>query len=75
MRVTYDPTVDVLYIYIRNDDTPAVDNIDLEPGISADIAEDGRVLGIEILDASLKTDKSGNVSVSFELLGPESVPV
>ena len=74
MRVTYDSKADVLYIYIREDDAPAVDNIDLEPGVSADIDENGRVLGIEILDACEKTGKGSNVGVSFELLGSEIVP-
>jgi uncharacterized protein YuzE len=74
MKVTYDPQVDVLYIYIRKDGTPAVDNINLEPGISADLDAEGRVLGIEILDASLKTERGSNVGVSFELLRSESVP-
>lgn len=74
MKVTYDPQVDVLYIQIRPEQTPAVDNIDLEPGISADLDADGRVLGIEILDASQKTGQNSNVGVTFELLGSESVP-
>lgn len=74
MKVTYDPQVDVLYIYIRTDEAPAADNIDLEPGISADLDAEGRVLGIEILDASKKTEQNSNVGVSFELLRSESIP-
>ena len=73
MKVTYDPEVDVLYVYIREDDAPAVDNIELEPGISADLDEYGRVLGIEILDASEKSGDQSNVGVAFELLGSEPI--
>lgn len=73
MRVTYDPEIYVLYIYIRNDGSPAVDNIDLEPGISADLDDQGRVLGIEILDASQKTGGESPIGVSFEILGSEPI--
>jgi uncharacterized protein YuzE len=73
MKVTYDPAVDALYISIRDDGSPAVDNIDLEPGISADLDAEGRVLGIEILDARAKTGSDSPIGVSFELLGSEPV--
>ena len=73
MRVTYDSDVDVLYIFIREDGSPAVDSVDLEPGISADLDEQGRVLGIEILDASEKTGGESPIGVSFELLGSEPI--
>jgi uncharacterized protein YuzE len=75
VKVTYDPQVDVLYISIRGNDIPAVDSIDLEPGITADLDADGHVLGIEILDASQEMVKNTNVGVTFELLGSGTIPV
>ena len=74
MRLTYDIEADAFYIYIRDEDVPAVDSIDLEAGITADLDADGRVLGIEILDASLKTGQPDNVGVAFEILRSESIP-
>ena len=73
MRVTCDPEVDVFYIYIREDDAPAVDSVELDPGVSADVDSEGRVLGLEILNASEMNGQEENVTLSFELLGVHSV--
>ena len=50
LHVTYDPEADALYLDFRGH--VAVDNIDLAPGVTADIDRRGRVLGIEVLHAS-----------------------
>lgn len=50
MRLTYDQVEDVLYIQLC--DEPMVDSFDQEPGVTVDLGEGGRVVGIEILDAS-----------------------
>ena len=50
MKITYDPQADALYIEIRH--TQARDNMDIEEGVSADLDEQGHVIGFEILDAS-----------------------
>lgn len=48
MRVTYDPEVDVLYIrFLETTVTPK----HLAEGIAADYDAEGRLAGIEILDA------------------------
>ena len=49
-RVTYDPEADALYMEFR--DGVAVDNVDLAPGVSADLDRRGRVLGIEVVHSS-----------------------
>jgi uncharacterized protein YuzE len=54
LRVTYDPLVDATYVYLVNDahrdrpvrQVPAVD------GVSFDLDASGRILGIEVLDAT-----------------------
>ena len=50
LRVTYDPEADALYLELR--DGVAVDNVDLAPGVTADLDRRGRVLGIEVLPSS-----------------------
>jgi uncharacterized protein YuzE len=61
MRVTYDPEVDALYI--RLSDEPAeVTTQRLSEEVAINYAPDGRIIGIEILDASeyisgLKTER------------------
>ncbi len=48
MKITYDPEVDVLYIRFRE---TTVTTQHLTEGISADYDSEGKLAGIEILDA------------------------
>lgn len=48
MKITYDPEVDVLYIRFHE---TTVTTKHLAEGLSADYDADGRLAGIEILDA------------------------
>jgi len=50
MRMTYDPEVDILYIRLREGDIDESDEI--TPEIIADYGKDGKIMGLEILDAS-----------------------
>lgn len=71
MKITYDPQADALYIEIR--DAQAHDNMDIEEGVSADLDEQGHVIGFEILDASKRLTPAELHSLRVEnlLLGPE----
>jgi uncharacterized protein YuzE len=58
VRVTYDSTVDAAYIYLA-DSIRVGEVAHTEPGdpghaygVNLDFAKDGRLLGIEVLDAS-----------------------
>lgn len=67
MRITYDPKVDVLYI--RFEET-TVTTKHLEEGIAADYGPDGKLAGIEILDAVKRfRDKSTLKKVMLEEIG------
>ncbi|HEY8767686.1 MAG TPA: DUF2283 domain-containing protein [Dehalococcoidia bacterium] len=50
MRIRYDAQVDALYIRLR--EGKIRDSDEIEPGLIADYGEDGKVMGIEVLDAS-----------------------
>lgn len=50
MRIRYDAQVDALYIRLREGKIDESDEI--EPGLIADFGEGGKVMGLEILDAS-----------------------
>jgi uncharacterized protein YuzE len=50
MKVTYDASVDVLRILFS--DAPIAESDEDKPGMILDYAEDGSVVGMEILDAS-----------------------
>ena len=50
MKTTYDPDVDALYV--RFADTPVVESEQVSAGIVLDYDADGRIVAIELLDAS-----------------------
>ena len=55
MKVTYDPELDVLRIVLSGE---AVEESDeSKPGVILDYDKTGNVVGMEILDASRRTDK------------------
>ncbi len=61
MKVAYDPEVDALYIRL-SDDPAEVTTRPFSETVALNSAPDGRIVGIEILDASeyvsgLKTDR------------------
>ena len=52
MKVKYDKEVDILYIKLS--DLPIKESDEDKPGIILDYAADGSVVGLEILNASIK---------------------
>ena len=68
MKISYDPEVDALSVIFRE---TTVTTEHLADGIAADYDVDGRLAGIEILDASLRFgDKETLRDVVLEHLGP-----
>ena len=64
MKVTYDPDVDVLYILLR--DTPIEESDEDKPGVILDYDREGNIVGIEILDASKRTENPHSVEYAIE---------
>ena len=60
MRIIYDPEVDVLRILFQ--DTPISESDEDESGIIFDFDGQGNVVGLEVLDASLRIDDPQSVS-------------
>lgn len=61
MRVTYDKSVDAAYIYFADNNKPGevkktypCDPIEIKGMINLDFDEGGRLIGIEVMDASKK---------------------
>ena len=63
MKVNYDNEVDALYIQISDEEPEGV--IEVKEGLNIDITKDGKIVGIELLDASKKT--SLNSFFSYEI--------
>ena len=51
MKIEYDPERDLLYIYFAESDIKSAETITIEPGVHADFDRDGRLIGIEVIDA------------------------
>ena len=69
MKVTYDPGVDVLRIVFR--DSPVEESDEEKPGAILDYGADDELIGVEILNASARTDNPR--AVDFAVLAlPET---
>ena len=50
MKINYDSEVDALYIYLL--EAQVIESEEIAPDIIVDFSEDGKVIGIEILNVS-----------------------
>jgi uncharacterized protein YuzE len=65
VKLEYDPEVDAAYLRLRTARVASTEEI--APGVLMDLADDGRPIGFEILDASQIFDGRPQ-GVTFELL-------
>ncbi|MGZ9222382.1 MAG: DUF2283 domain-containing protein [Anaerolineales bacterium] len=67
MKITYDPEVDTLYLEFQHLDEGKVETRQLTEEIIADYAPDGRLAGLEILDAQrVLSQTAGRVIFEIE---------
>ncbi|MBF0529030.1 MAG: DUF2283 domain-containing protein [Deltaproteobacteria bacterium] len=59
MKVTYEPELDVLRIIFRN--TPIQESDEDKPGVIIDYDREGNIVGLEILNASLRMENPRSV--------------
>jgi uncharacterized protein YuzE len=59
MKITYDPEVDVLRILFR--DVPIEESGEDKPGVILDYDKDGKVVGLEVLNASQRIENPRGV--------------
>jgi len=65
MKIEYDPKADAMYIRLLAGEVTESDEV--RPGVVLDFDVNGRVLGIEMLDVSLRTDNPRELAM--ELIG------
>lgn len=65
MKVYYDEVMDALYLKLGEDEPDGV--IEISEGINLDTTHEGKLAGIEILDASRKVNLDTILSYSLEL--------
>ncbi|MEH2437342.1 MAG: DUF2283 domain-containing protein [Nostoc sp.] len=70
MKLTYDPRYNIAYIYLQKK-TAQVETIQVSQEMNVDIAPDGTIYGIELLNANqqLGADEQGKLIVFNEALG------
>ncbi len=68
MKVTIDPRYNIAYIHLR-EKTEQVETIRVSDELAVDIAPDGRVYGIELLNANEQIYKSDVLSLLDESTG------
>lgn len=66
MRITYDPAVNALYISFR--EARPHDSRDVAEGITIDLDVDGRIIGLEVLDARERLGEEALVGVDYARL-------
>jgi len=52
MRIEYDPERDLLYLSFVETHTKSAETITIKPGVHADFDKNGKLIGIEVLDAT-----------------------
>jgi len=52
MRLEFDPARDLLYIYFAEASVKAAKTVTVVPGVHADFNKEGKLIGIEVIDAS-----------------------
>ena len=63
MKVTYDPTVDIVRILFR--DAPIEESDEEKPGMVLDYDRQGNIVGLEILDASQRVEDPRTVEYAL----------
>jgi uncharacterized protein YuzE len=52
MKIEYDPERDLLYLLFADSDKKSAETVAIKPGVHADFDNDGKLIGIEVIDAS-----------------------
>lgn len=71
MKIEYDREVDALYVRLQ--EKFVAKTVEVNEGINIDFDDGGRLIGLEILDATARYDLSDIFNISTENLFPEDV--
>lgn len=65
MKVNYDPERDLLYLLLGSEDRKAARTETVAPGVHVDFDRDGKLLGIEVVEASTIVGKDPRLEVAL----------
>jgi uncharacterized protein YuzE len=74
MKMEYDPVRDLLYLWFGTPGEKATRTETVTPGVHADFDQQGRLLGIEVLDASEVMQQKVQFEVSLERYAADKMP-
>ncbi len=66
MKIEYDREVDAVYIYLQQKEVAKT--VELTPGVNVDLDEDGKLIGIEVLEATQQYSLADIFNISTENL-------
>jgi uncharacterized protein YuzE len=73
MKIEYDREVDALYIRLQ--EKYVVRTVELEEGLNLDLDENGKLIGLEVLDATERYSLADIFNISTENLILEEKPI
>ena len=71
MKIEYDPEVDALYVRLQ--EKIVAKTVEVDEGVNIDFDDQGKLIGLEILDATERYTLSDIFNISTENLFPENV--
>lgn len=71
MKVSYDADVDAVYLELLKSEPEGV--IEVAEGIHIDVTSDGRIVGIELLDASKKVSLGSLLTYELDAEGIDTL--
>jgi uncharacterized protein YuzE len=73
MRIEYDPDRDLLYIWFGAVGTKAAKTMTLTPGVHADFDKSGKLIGLEVLEATEVLGRKVQFEVALPFVGASEV--
>jgi uncharacterized protein YuzE len=71
MKIEYDPEVDALYVRLQ--EKFVAKTVEVDEGVNIDFDDQGKLIGLEILDATERYTLSDIFNISTENLFPENL--
>ncbi|HEX3885567.1 MAG TPA: DUF2283 domain-containing protein [Stellaceae bacterium] len=69
MKFTFDPKRNVAYLSLRSAEGVEIETVAVSDAVNVDLAPDGSVCGIELLDANTQLAGTGEAHLVLELAG------
>jgi uncharacterized protein YuzE len=69
LKLTYDPKRNIAYLSLRSSDGIEIETVSVSGAVNVDLAPDGSVCWIELLDANTQLGSIGEAHLVLEVAG------